>query len=370
MSASKGRLAFLLPNMRGGGAERVALRLIEDFLAQGYKVDLLLMAATGELMPLVPTAVRVVDLRAPRIRHVFAPLVRYLRDERPMAVQVSMWPLTVVGVLAHRAARSRARLVLSEHITLSKQYGHFGSARRRLLRESIRRTYPLADARIAVSAQAADDLAALSGINRHSITVVYNPVDRPTHARARDPAAEAAWGDAIGRIISAGSLKDQKNHALLIEAFALLRARRPARLVILGEGDLRTVLEARIAAHGLGEDVLLPGFVVDPWPWYAGAQLFALSSDYEGYPLVLLEAMRSGLTIVSTDCESGPREILDGGRHGRLTPCGDPAALADAMAAALDAPGDPDRIKARAEALSGSNTSDRYLQLMTGAPSA
>lgn len=364
MTARRERLAFVLPNLRGGGAERVALRLIEDFVAQGYAIDLVLMADEGELMPLLPAEVRVIDLHAPRIRDALVPLARYLRVERPHGIQVFMWPLTVIGVLAHRIARSRARLVLSEHITLSRQYGHFGRLRHGLLASSIRMTYPLADARVAVSNQAADDLARISGIARAAVTVIYNPVARPASAKPDDPAAVQLWQGERARILSVGSLKAQKNHVLLIEAFALLRAKREARLVIVGEGELRAELEALIAARGLAADVALPGFFVDPWPFYASAQVFALSSDYEGYPLVMLEAMRSGLSIVSTDCESGPREILADGAFGHLVPCGDAAALADAMAAALDSPASPDAMRQRAEALSGNDTSDRYLELM------
>jgi glycosyltransferase involved in cell wall biosynthesis len=368
MTGEPKRLAFLLPHMWGGGAERVALRLIDDFIAKGYAVDLVLMKAEGKLLTLLPPQVRIIDLGTPRIRDVIAPLVRYLRATPLDGIQVSMWPLTVVGVLAHRIARSKARIVLSEHITLSRQYRHFNGFRRGLQRASIRFTYPLADARIAVSEQAADDLASVSGIRRNSVTVVYNPVERPAAAGSDDTAARKVWGDASTKIISVGSLKAQKNQALLIEAFALLRRKRPARLVILGEGDLRPELEALIVARGLAGDVVLPGFFVDPWPFYATAQVFALSSDYEGYPLVMLEAMRSGLSIASTDCESGPREILDGGTYGRLVPCGDPAALAQGLADALDHPVDPAALQQRAEALSGQDTSDRYLRLMTRAP--
>ncbi|MGE5721893.1 MAG: glycosyltransferase, partial [Sphingomonadales bacterium] len=359
------RLALLLPDMRGGGAERVALRLAEDFLGAGHAVDLVLMEARGELLDLLPSQVRVFDLHAPRIRSAIAPLRRYLRERRPDAIQVSMWPLTVAAVIAHRLARSRARVVLSDHIVLSKQYAHFGVVRRLLRRLSIRLAYPLADARVLVSRQAADDLARISGISRDSIDVVYNPVSRPT-AASQPVDAAALWGDADGRIITVGSLKAQKNHALLIRSFARLRAKRRARLLILGDGPLRGELEALVASQGLSGEVLMPGFVTDPWPYYETADLFALSSDYEGYPLVLIEALRSGLTVVSTDCESGPREILDGGRYGRLVPVGDEAAFAAAMEQALAGPGDPAPLQARAEALSGQGTSDRYLQLMLG----
>ncbi|KQN22939.1 hypothetical protein ASE86_14270 [Sphingomonas sp. Leaf33] len=366
MSTSPERLAFLLPHLWGGGAERVALRLIEDFVALGYDVDLLLMEAKGQLMPLVPPSVRVIDLKTPRIRDVLMPLVRYLRTERPDGIQIYMWPLTVIGVVAHRIARSKSRLVLSEHTTLSRHYGHYGTLRRHILGLSIRLTHPLADACVTVSSQAADDMAAVSGIDRSRMEVIYNPIERPPAIVADTATASGLWSDAPARIISVGTLKPPKNQTLLIDAFALLRKQRPARLVILGEGEMRETLEARIAQHGLQDEVLLPGFFVDPWPFYTTADVFVLSSDYEGYGNVLVEAMYAGLQIVSTDCPSGPREILDGGVYGRLVPCDDPTALARAMGEAIDAPIDPATIKAQAEALSGDHTSARYLALMTG----
>jgi glycosyltransferase involved in cell wall biosynthesis len=137
--------------------------------------------------------------------------------------------------------------------------------------------------------------------------------------------------------------------------------------MILGEGALRRELEILAGELGVGGQVLLPGFAADPWPYYASADLFALSSDYEGYPLVLIEALRSGLPVVSTDCESGPREILDGGRYGTLVPVGDEQGLAEALWGGLAGRHDAAALRARAEALSGQSTSDRYLELMLGA---
>lgn len=363
---SPGRLAFLLPNMRGGGAERVALRLIEDFVAKDRAVDLLLMTAEGELMPLLPPEVRVIDLQAPRIRDVLRPLVRYLRRERPQGVQAFMWPLTVIAVLARRLARSRARLVLSDHTTLSRQYGGRGALASQVLRRSIAWAYPRADARVCVSRNAARDLAALSGLAPESIETIYNPVAAPRVTPAERRAATAIWPGRGARILTVGGLIAVKNHRLLIDAFVRLSAKRDAALVILGDGPLRDDLTAHAKAAGVADRVVLPGFVANPAPFYAAADLFVLSSDYEGYGNVLVEAMYAGLKVVSTDCESGPREILADGDYGALTPCGDPVALAGAMAAALDGPDDGAALRQRAAALSGRGASDRYLQLMEG----
>lgn len=368
MTCETRRLALLLPDMSGGGAERVALALMHAFLARGHPVDLVLVNRRGALLPLVPAGVEIVDLGAATLRQALVPLVRYLRTRRPHALHAMMWPLTVIAVVARLLARVPTRIVLSDHIALSKQYG--GSPRTlRALRWSVRLLYPLAAARVLVSADAADDLAALSGLPRHSIDVIHNPLDLPVQV-ARDRSARD-WHDDRGpgsaaRIVTLGSLKPQKNHALLLRAFAMVRAHRPARLAIVGEGLLRPDLGRLANELGIADDVIFAGFDRDPWPWLASADAFALSSDYEGLPNVLVEALHAGLPVVSTDCTSGPREILDDGIHGHLVPCNDAAALATALEAALDQPHDPAAGHARAKLLSGHASLDRHLALMLG----
>ena len=363
------RFAFLLPNLGGGGAERVALRLIEDSLAAGHEVDLVLSRATGELLPLVPQGVRIVDLGATRIRSAIGPFRAYLRDRRPDAVHIMMWPLTVAGIIAAKLARSTARIVIAEHTTLGRQYA---GSRRNLAALSLttRLFYPLADAILCVSHESADDLARLSGLDRAGIAVVYNPVAAPPGPVIVPPAIEALWGDDCARILTVGSLKPVKDHAMLIRAFARLARQRPARLIIVGEGDMRAELERVATEEGVADRVVMPGFTLDPWPYYASADLFVLSSNYEGFPLVLIEAMRCGLNIVSTDCESGPREILVGGDYGALSAVGDETALADAMAIMLAHPISPDTLKTRAETLSGLGQSQRLLEIMLGGQDA
>lgn len=363
------RLAFLLPDMGGGGAERVANTLMGDFLARGYEVDLVLAKARGSLLERVPAGVNIVDLGAERLGRALWPLVRYLRKRRPHALQVRMWPLTVVAILARSLARVKTRLVLSDHVALSKQYGHLPRTFR-LLKASVRILYPLADEKLLVSAGAADDLAAITGLPRDSFHVVYNPMPVAPDATVT-PEIEALWGGRdAARIITVGTLKGQKNQALLISAFAILRRRRAAKLMLLGDGPLRAELEAHARRLGVEADVLFPGFTPTPAPYMASADLFVLSSDYEGFGNVLVEAMALGVSVVSTDCESGPSEILGGGQFGRLTPCGDAEALAAAMEAALDSPTDPALLKDQAERLSGRASIEKYLELMLGRDSA
>jgi glycosyltransferase involved in cell wall biosynthesis len=359
------RVAFVLPSFIGGGAERVALNLIRDFAALGHSVDLLLMKAEGELLALLPGPVRVIDLKAARIRDALGPLRRYLRKEKPDAVQASMWPLTVVAIAAHRLSRSDARLVTSEHTILSRQYSHYGAVRRAAMTRILHHLLPRANARVAVSGAAADDLARLSRLPRAMIDVIYNPLEMPA-VIASNEETETLWGDAGPRILTVGSLKPVKNFPLLLDAFARV-SDKSARLMIVGEGALRPDLERLADDLAIADRVVMPGFFADPWPFFASADLFVLSSDYEGFGNVLVEALAAGRRIVSTDC-SGGAEVLDHGRFGRVVPCGDPVALARAIDEALTEEPMPERQRARALELSGPGCAARYLELMLPQP--
>jgi glycosyltransferase involved in cell wall biosynthesis len=358
-------IAFVLPNLRPGGAERVAIRLMHGFRAAGHRVEFVLMQKEGDLLREVPDDVRIIDLGVSRVRQAIRPLVRYFKETPPDAAQVRMWPLTVAAIIARRLAGSSSRLVVSDHAALTK---HFAAHPLTLtaLGFSVRWFYPWADARLVVANVAAEDFARISGLPRNCFEVIYNPVDPPPPDVQPAPEIEALWGDADRRIITVGTLKDQKNQALLIRSFARLRKRRAAKLMIVGAGPLEEELKRLASSQGVADHVIFAGFAAQPWRHYLSADLVVLTSDYEGYPNVLVEAMRCGLAVVSTDCESGPREILEGGRFGRLVPVGDEAALAEAMAAELDAPHSAERVRERAEALSGTGTIQRYLDVLTG----
>ena len=354
------RIAIVLPSLAGGGAERVCLLLGEAFAARGFAVDLVVLRARGEFAQAVPDGIVVHDLAVRRFAHALTPLRTYFRTARPDATLVAMWPLTSIAVVAHRLAGRPGRLVLSDHTTLSKAYDDKGAGHRLRMTGSIALTYRLADACVAVSGGVADDLARLSGIARHRFTAIHNPIQLstdPVEAPARQPGKGA-------HILSVGSLRRAKNQALLIRAFARFAADRDASLTILGEGPLRGELELLIRQLGLGDRVRMPGFIDDPTPFYRSADLFAFSSDYEGFGNVIVEALANGLPVVSTDCPNGPAEILEGGRFGMLVPCGDAGALADAMAASLAAPHDAAALKARAEVFRPGNAAEAYLQLL------
>ncbi len=332
--------------------------------ARGVDVTLVLCQASGPYLADVDSRVRVVDLGASSMVHALWPLVRHLRNARPTALLAAMSHANVTAALAHCIARSRARLLLSERAHLSSVLAAHHGWRMRAIVLMMRWTYPRADRIVSVSGGVARDLLQRIPLDAKRVVTIYNPVVDDT-LRARANAVPAcAWLAARGPsdppvVLAAGRLAPQKDFATLIEAFALLRRTRPARLLILGEGDLRPSLTAQVARLGLENDVALPGFEPNPFSAMRTAQLLVLPSRFEGLPGVLIQAMACGTPVVSTDCPSGPREVLEGGRWGRLVPVGDVAAMSAAMAAALDDPSPP-KVSLRAEDFSVARAVDRY----------
>ncbi|MEO6057277.1 MAG: glycosyltransferase [Gemmatimonadales bacterium] len=333
-------IAFYLPTLCGGGAERVIVNLADGMTARGLPVDLVVAAAEGALLRQLPRSVRLVDLHSPRVLRSLGPLTAYLRRERPRVLISAMDHANLVALWASRLARRATPVVVTVHNTVSQSTALRGRLAGGAWPVLFRTFYPWAHAVVAVSGGAADDLARTAGLPRDRVGVVYNPVITPSMlALARERPAHPWFGP--GRppvVLGAGRLTPQKDFPTLIRAFAEVRRRRDGRLVILGEGEERPRLEALVIDLGLSEDVALPGFQDNAMAYLAGSALFVLSSAWEGLPTVLIEALAAGTRVVSTDCPSGPREILQGGRLGALVPIGDVAALATAMHAALEAP--------------------------------
>jgi glycosyltransferase involved in cell wall biosynthesis len=358
--ADKAHLAVFLPDLGGGGAERVALALLQGFIDHGHTVDLVLASRRGALLPLVPAGVEIVDLGAPKMRQVILPLARYLRQRRPRALHAMMWPLPLMAIAARAIAQVDTRIVGSEHTTLSTMpHG----LRHATVRAITRLAYRKLDAVIAVSTGVADDLVAFVGLPRQRITVIHNPLLLPVTLPAPD-VAMARWPAGTKRILAVGALKSEKNYPLLLRALARVREHVPASLLILGDGPLRSALEAQVVADDLEDAVVFAGFDTDPWPYYVAADLFVLSSDSEGLPTVLIEALHAGPPIVSTDCPSGPREILMNGKYGALVGCGDDDALAAAMIEAAHRQTERAGRRARAVELAGGGPLTRHLALM------
>lgn len=326
-------LAFFVPSMRGGGAERVTLHLARGIYQRGYAVDMVLAQAEGPYLAEIPQGMRVIDLKAKRVLASLPTLVRYLRQEQPAAILGAMNHANIVTLWAKQLARTRTRAIVSEHNTLSSNARQKSRWQGRLMPTLIQKFYPWADGIVAVSQGVAADLARSTQLPRTRIHAIYNPVITPDLSVKANAPLDDPWFAAKQPpvLLGVGRLTGQKDFALLVRAFARVRSHRPVRLLILGEGPNRRELEGLIDRLGVRDDVSLPGFVDNPYAYMARAGAFVLSSQWEGLPTVLIEALYCGTPVISTDCPSGPREILQGGEHGQLVPVGDEVALAEAI---------------------------------------
>ena len=338
------------------------IRLAREFVSRGHRVAFWLLRDDGELRPSVPETASVVDLRVAKLRAASAPIAAQWERERPDAVLAAMWPLTTMAALARRragkAGRS-ARLLLSEHTMLSQTPQAGTLAKRLAMRTTIALSHREADVVVAVSEGVADDLADLGLLRRDRITIINNPAaDGHFDHNVADP-----WPSvASPRLLAIGRMKDAKDYPTLLRAFAKLAAAdtRPT-LAILGTGPEEDRVRSLVQKLGLADRVLLPGFVAEPAGYLAHADLFVMSSVREGFGNVLVEALQAGLPIVSTDCRSGPSEILDRGRFGTLVPVGDADALAAAITKALSESIDPAAQRACAAKFTVERIADRYL---------
>jgi len=358
------RVALLIPDLRCGGLERLSLDLASCWLQAGVQVDLLLCQVQGELLTSIPSGARVIGLRATRLRQLVSPLHRYLTEEPPDLLWAHLWPLTSIAVIPWLLAGRPCPLWLAEHTTLTWSARYELQLPTWLVSLVLRLTYPWATGLTAVSSGVAEDLVGL-GAPSSRLSVVPNPAAVGRSAqRLFALESRSLWSmQPTHKILSVGNLKEQKNHALLLEALSLVSCDLPVELVILGDGPCRAALEQRIHHLGLQGQVSMPGFVSDPSPWYRSADLFVLSSSWEGFGNVLVEAMECGLPVVSTDCPSGPAEILGDGRFGTLVEPGNPLALAKAIQQALTAPVDREALVRRSQDFACSTIAERYLKL-------
>lgn len=357
------RLAIFIPTLLGGGAERVMSIVARGFAERGHEVDFLVASSAGPYRELIPDEVRLIDFKKKGVLGCLLPLAGYLRRERPVAIYSAMSHTNVIALAANALAGSPARVIVSERASYEQVRAHHRSLANRATRVAMRYTYGRADKIVVVAEAIADELHRHLGLPRSRMVALPNPVVTPEIAGLAQQTPETQIFDA-GKpvILGAGRLTFQKDFETLIRAFGIVRGSHDARLAIIGEGPDREQLQHLIEQLGLGGVVELAGFVSNPFAWMRAASVFVLSSRYEGLPGVLIQAMACGTAVVSTDCPTGPREILQDGKWGPLVPVGDPDALARAVVDQLTSKHRPD-VRLRAQDFSERVAVDGYLDL-------
>ncbi|MGD9922183.1 MAG: glycosyltransferase [Pseudorhodoplanes sp.] len=356
------RIVCFLPDFGGGGAQRTLINLAACFRQAGHDVTLAAAQRDGPALAWVDPQLRTVPVGRGQLRNAVLPLARLIRRQRPEVVLSSVLDANVVAVAARALSGSRETKLVVRETNSHRARGDIGRLRQQLTRFS----YPRADAVVALSEGVRQELIADYALPPASVVTIHNPIEVDALSAeaklAQTPPVEknGPWIIGVGRLIR------QKGFDRLIRAVADLK-RPEMRLVLVGEGPDRDALAAK--ARDLGVTLHMPGFVRQPVHWLAHADVFVLSSRWEGFGHVIVEAMAAGAPVVAFDCPHGPRDIIVDGVNGLLVSDGDLAALSGAMAALLDDRDLARRLSAAAMAdaarFSSARIADSYLKLFS-----
>jgi len=358
------KLAVLCSFSGDGGVERIVKLLCAE-LAKSVQVDLLTMRMQGAHASGFPDNVNLVQLKARHSATVVRELARYLATAKPDVLLAAKDRAGRAALRARQRAGSATPVWLQIHSNLSAALEGKSALRRWWRRLPMRRAYPLAAGVICVSEGVRQDVIKLSGLPAERVHAIYNPVISVDIERLAAGPVPHEWllrERSLPVVIGIGRLTRQKDFATLIQAFALMQSQRDCRLVLLGDGAEREALQRCVEQLALGDRVLFAGFQANPYAWLARADVFALSSAWEGSPTVLAEALALGVPCVSTRCPSGPEEMLANGRYGPLVEVGDAAALAQALVQTLAAPLPPPVLRAAVAEYHADVSARRYLQ--------
>lgn len=329
------RIALFLNNLEVGGIEKVSIELAKGFLAQGHHVDFVLVQEKGRLLSQIPQNARVIKLKSLKAYWALGRLIHYLNQPDAPYALISTTELTgIVAIIAQKITRRNCLIVPIVTTTISFHKRSF--LKKTLEKLLVSKLYSHAHKVVVVSQAATKNFIKYTNFSEEKVETIYTPIINKDFYNALNASVNHPFFEQTQPIIlSVGRLNVAKDFQTLIEAFYLLRKKMEAKLLILGEGEERKKLEDLICRLELTSDVSMPGFVISPYPYMKKANLFVMSSLWEGLPGVLIEAMACNTPVVSTNCQSGPYEILKGGEYGHLVPVKNPKALSNAMVTSL-----------------------------------
>ncbi len=347
----------------GGGIGTNIVNLANEFRKMGFRVDVVLDTLTGSLVHQLDDSVGVVKLKTSHTVGGIPSLVWYLLRNRPDVMLTPVVRHTVLALRAKSVTRSRTRVFAQVHSTYSKAFQILKPSKLKIRLRKIKKYYPRCELIITVSKGVTEDFSSLTGIPAAMMDHVYNPVFTKSLVTRADEKIPHGWFQP-GQppvILGVGRLVPAKNFPLLIRAFEIVRQNTFCRCVIIGEGAERRAIESAIEKSGFPKDIELLGHMENPLPYMRRAGVFVLSSSWEGFGSVLVEAMASGCPVVSTDCPYGPREILEDGFYGHIVPVDDAIPMAQAISETLCNPRDPQKMIKGAHRFDVTTIAETYL---------
>ena len=360
------KIAIFLADLGGGGAERVMINLANGFVACGLSVELILVYREGPYLQQLAPEVKVIELQANKLVTSVFGLAEYLKKYQPEVLLTALEDTNIVAICASLIARVKTRVYVTVHNNLSQESANANNLKRKYVPYIIRWFYPYCDRVIAVSQGVGEDLQKF-GIKPKQIAVIYNSIYQSDLPQKATQKIEFPWLELADDplIVGVGRLEAQKDFATLIRAYAIAKDQIPVRLLILGEGSQRQdLLDLARSLKLTDTEIAFPGFVDNPFAYIQRASLLAMSSTWEGFGNVIVEAMGLGIPVIATDCPSGPAEILAKGKYGKLVPVKDPQAMARAIIETIQNPLESDILKNRAGEFSLAKSVATYRQIM------
>ncbi len=362
------KIAVLVSFSGQGGVERSFALLMNELVSRGIAVDLLLIKRNSPHLSALSPDIRQIPLKNQHAATCVGEVAAYLAQEQPSALLVAKHRAILASIKAKKRAKVETPLFGVIGINVSQSLENRSALQRWQWNWLMRRHYPKLTGLIGVSEGVVEDLQRITGMPDDQVTAIKNPVTTDAMLEEASCPVDHRWlaedfDEPV--LITVGRLTKNKDHDMLLRAFERINAERPSRLLILGEGPERSRLDSQIAALQLQDRVELTGFVDRPWAWMAKADLFVLSSFAEGSGNVLTEAMAVGTAVVSTDCPSGPSEMLDGGKVAPLVPVGDDKALAEACLNVLSGPVDPEVLARAVAPFTAAASAENYLEFMS-----
>lgn len=330
----KKKIAIVIPSLRGGGAERVIVNILNHLDLEKIELTLVVVNKVGPYIKYLPNNIRVIDLNSERVRHSVIKMIKALNEVKPDVILSTLGHLNLFLILIKRFIKGSPRLIVREANTPSMSLTKLSQRKQYYYKLIYRLLYPKADLIIAQCYDMKHDIIKTFRLKESKVIHIYNPIDISMigkNAETFNP-----YNNSKINIVAIGRLTYQKGFDTLLKAFKIVNQEFPKTgLTILGDGELKNALEEQVNDLNLLASVSIIGFKDNPYPYYKNAELFVLSSRWEGFPNVLLEALACNTKIVATNCKSGPREILEDGRYGRLTKVDNVESLAQDIIEAL-----------------------------------
>jgi len=360
-------VSLYVTSLAGGGAHKMMVNIAKGLNDLGYTVDIVLVKKEGPFIKNVPDEINIVDLNSARTLLSIPQFINYLNKNNPKALLVTPVAPTVPAIWAAYLSKSNVKIVLRIPVVLTEAefYSDPNGIKDLALSRLTRLFYPYADNYVAISQGVANDMIKNFGIDQSQIEVIYNPaIDDQISSKSQISVSHPFFDESVPVLIGVGRLAKQKDFPTLIRAFDQFLSEEDARLIILGEGPQRKKLEALVKDRGLSNKVSFPGFVENPFSYMRKADVFVLSSAWEGFGNVIPEALMCGTPVVSTDCKSGPREILKDGKYGRLVEVGNEEQMCQAVFDTLEKPIASKELKKRAEDFHINSIVPQYAELL------